>query len=130
MMFLLGFGISQVLRSVYNRLAVARSRIMRRRWSEDITAPEIVAEVYDLGHYTGLHDEDTSITIPIDIFSELSERYGVELGELAKIFSTGVADGLKDRDAKLGKRRDELSRLFGTPEKADPGSKLSRPENS
>ena len=118
MMFLLGFGISQVLRSVYNRIAVQRSREMRKHWTNDIAASEIAKEVYNLGRYTGMHDEDTSIVIPIDIFTELSVKYGIALEELAKAFSRGAVDGLNYRDEKLEKRRDKLSRMFGTPERS------------
>jgi hypothetical protein len=65
-----------------------------------------------------MHDEDTSIVIPIDIFTELSIKYGIALEELAKAFSRGAVDGLNYRDEKLEKRRDKLGRMFGTPERS------------
>ncbi len=117
LMFMLGFLVASGIRIVYNRLVDLRQEEMKSLWGEDLSPIEIKIEAYGLGRYTGMHDEDTNIVLPVDIFRKLAERYDVTIDELARAFSKGVADGLKERSDyfKMIERRMDL--VIGTPEK-------------
>ncbi len=126
LMFLLGFGIAQGIRAVYNRLADYRQNKMQRLWDDDLSPVEIKIEVYGLGRYTGMHDEVTGITVPIDIFQKFAERYEVTMDELTRTFSKGVADGLKERTEYTARVRKNRDLIIGTPEKLREDKGLSR----
>ena len=117
LMFMLGFGIAQGIRIVYNRLAKIRLKNMKSLWSEDLSPIEIKIEVYGLGRYTGMHDEVTNISVPIDIFQQFAKRYDVTVDELARTFTKGVTDGLQERSEYFDKILKNLDVLIGTPEK-------------
>lgn len=116
MMFMFGFFVAQSIRYVYNRLAIYRQQKMQSLWDDDISPIEIKIEVYGLGRYTGMHDEVTNITLPVDIFQRFADRYDVTVDELAKVFSKGVTDGLKERNEYISEIRRSLDLLAGTPE--------------
>ena len=90
---------------------------MKSLWSEDLCPIEIKIEEYGLGRYTGMHDEVTNISVPIDIFQQFAQRYDVTVDELAKTFAKGVTDGLKERGEYFDKIIKSLDVLIGTPEK-------------
>ena len=117
LMLMLGFGVASGIRAIYNRLADYRQKEMQRLWSEDLSPVEIKIEAYGLGRYTGMHDEDTNIVVPVDIFRKFSERYGVSVDEQARAFAKGVTDGLKERSEYYRKIGKSLDLLCGTPEK-------------
>ena len=117
MMFMLGFGVAQGIRILYNRVSRTRQKQMQHLWAEDLSPVEIKIEVYGLGRYTGMHDEINNITVPFDIFYDFAKRYDVTPEELARAFNKGVIDGLKERSEYMELRRKRLGNLFGTPEK-------------
>ncbi|MCR4951360.1 MAG: DUF5684 domain-containing protein [Solobacterium sp.] len=117
LMFILGFFVAQSIRVVYNRLARTRQERMRSLWGDDLSSIEIKIEVYGLGRYTGMHDEITNISVPIDIFQQFAERYDVTVEDLARAFTKGVTDGLKERSEYYGRLRKQLDLLPGTPER-------------
>jgi hypothetical protein len=116
MMFMLGFFIAQAIRYVYNRLAQYRQKKMESLWDDDLSPIEIRIEVYGLGRYTGMHDEITNITVPIDIFQRFSQRYDVTVDDLTKVFAKGVSDGLREHNEYTSQIRRHLDLLIGTPE--------------
>ena len=117
LMLMLGFGVALGIRAIYNRLSDHRQKEMQRLWNDDLSPVEIKIEAYGYGRYTGMHDEDTNIIVPVDIFRKFSERYDVSVDELARAFAKGVTDGLKERSEYYGKLRRRIDLLIGIPEK-------------
>ena len=117
LMFMLGFFVANSIRIIYNRLVERRQQELKSLWDEDLSPIEIKIEAYGLGRYTGMHDEDTNIVLPIDIFRKLTERYDISIDELARSFSKGVADGLKERSDYFRKIERKMDLMIGTPEK-------------
>ena len=117
LMFMLSFFVANSIRTVYNRLVDSRQQEMKSLWGEDLSPIEIKIEAYGLGRYTGMHDEDTNIVLPVDIFRRCEERYDVTIDELARAFSKGVADGLKERSDYFKMIERKMDLVIGTPEK-------------
>ena len=108
---MLGFGVAVGIRAVYNRLTDYRQAEMQRLWNDDLSPVEIKIEAYGLGRYTGLHDEETNIVVPVDIFRKFYERYDVSIDEQVRAFVKGVTDGLNERSEYLRKIVKNLDRL-------------------
>ena len=117
LMFMLGFLVADGIRIIYNRLVERRQKEMKSLWDENLSPVEIKIEADGLGRYTGMHDEDTNIVLPIDIFRQLAQRYDISIDEMARSFSKGVADGLKERSDYYRQIERQMDLMIGTPEK-------------
>ena len=117
LLFMLSFGISQIIRIIYNRIVRYRRKKMTGLWSDDLTAIDLKIEAYGLGRYNGMFDEINSITTPVDIFMDLAEKYHVSIDELCRAYNKGVAHGLYQRKEFFDEKITEFSQIIGTPEK-------------
>ena len=97
MMLLLGYLVALALRKIQNRrVRAARARITRR-WESDLSGVELRIEAFGLGRYMGLHCADSQLSIPVDIFELMAERYGVSLQDLTRAFVKGGLDGMEEQ---------------------------------
>lgn len=97
MMLLLGYLVALALRKIQNRrVRAARDRITRR-WESDLSGVELRIEAFGLGRYMGLHCADSQLSIPVDIFELMTERYSVSLQDLTRAFIKGGLDGMAER---------------------------------
>jgi len=97
MMLLLGYLVALALGKIQNRrVRAARDRITRR-WESDLSGVELRIEAFGLGRYMGLHCADSHLSIPVDIFELMAERYGVSLQDLTRAFVKGGLDGMEER---------------------------------
>ena len=117
LLFMLSFGISQVIRIIYNRIVRFRQQKMTSLWNDDLSPVELKIEAYGLGRYNGMFDEINSITTPVDIFMDLAEKYHVSIDELCRAYNKGVAHGLKQRLEFFEEKKTEFAQIIGTPEK-------------
>ncbi len=117
MMFLLGFGIAALLRYSYNSLSQKRHEKALALWDRSLDPVEVKIEVFGLGRYKGHHSDVDTITIPMDIFLDIHEVYGIPVNELIPVYSRGVIDGLCERSESLNTLRKKSDTLFGTPQK-------------
>ncbi|MBR4461981.1 MAG: hypothetical protein IKS51_05310 [Erysipelotrichaceae bacterium] len=117
LLFMLSFGISQVIRIIYNKIVRYRRKKMISQWNDDLTEIDLKIEAYGLGRYNGMYDEISNITTPVDIFLDLAEKYQVTIDELCRAYNKGVAHGLKQREEFFEEKKAEFSQIIGTPEK-------------
>ena len=90
---------------------------MESIWSDDLSPVEVKVECYGLGRYNGMYDNINTITTPFDIFISLADKYSVSVEELSCAYNKGVIDGMKERIAYCENKKEEFSRIIGTPEK-------------
>ena len=115
LMFMLGFGVSYLISFFYNRLSDLRRKQFISVWKDDASKVEINIEVYGLGRYNGMSNDDSNIPMPVDIFKALCEKYGMDLSSLCQVYNKGVIDGMKERQDPQEMIRRGLSDLIGTP---------------
>ena len=59
---------------------------------------KVLIEIYSLGVHAGLYEEKDSISIPIDILEEVSDKFGIKLAELSKAYMKCALDGLEGKE--------------------------------
>ena len=104
LMYLLVYTIGSLIRLVHNRLLKYRDRELKTIWDEELDPITVKIEVYSLGTHAGIHEEKDNISVPFDILEEISERFDIRLEELARAFSKGVIDGLKEKEERKKKK--------------------------
>ncbi len=92
----IGCVVSTVLRILQNRCAVQTWKRITIRWSEDIESVDLLADAQSYGHSMGTNCTGGEMTIPIDIFFIMSERYGIALYSLIDAYINGALDSLED----------------------------------
>lgn len=98
---LLTFGISMLIRKLYNRLARTRNERMEARlWPKDVNPAAINIEIFGLGRYMGKHADTEFIELPLSLISMIADRYDLKTEQLTKIYIRGFLDSLKDRNMK------------------------------
>ncbi len=117
LLFVATFGLSQAIRNLYNKFVLKRRKEMENIWSDGLSPVEVKVECYGLGRYNGMYDNINTITTPFDIFISLADKYSVSVEELSRAYNKGVIDGLKERIAYYENKKEEFSRIIGTPEK-------------
>ena len=117
LLFVATFGLSLVIRRFYNKFVQKRRSKMESIWSDDLSPVEVKVECYGLGRYNGMFDNINTITTPFDIFLSLSDKYPLSVDELSHAYNKGVIDGLKEKIAYYENKKEEFSRIIGTPEK-------------
>ena len=97
----MAFGLSFLIRFLYNRLTDLRQRKMEERlWPLDVEPVEINIEMFGLGRYMGRHADTRFIELPLDLIQSIARRYGLDTEKLIKPYIRGFLDGLEDRDGK------------------------------
>ena len=97
LMLTIGFAVSAALRIVQNRRAEQCKKRIARTWSRDLEPTQILIEAFGLGRYIGSKCSIEELTVPLDIFAMMSERYGVPAEKLTKAYIKGALDSIGER---------------------------------
>ncbi len=95
-MLILGLLVSVLIMLAGNALRGRLRKRMQRQWGEDMEEVAVRVEAFGLGRYTGAHGDPGQVEIPMDIFDELSEKYGIRREHLIAPFIKGVLDSRRD----------------------------------
>ena len=96
----LSVGLSLGIRRISNLLLEVRRRKLMAEWKEDLLPVEVKVEVYGLGRHAGRREEESDISIPMDILTLLAQCYGMQKGELLKVYARGVLDAVEEKEEK------------------------------
>ena len=100
LVYLLIYVIGYLIRIAHNKLLRYRDSELKKIWDEELDPITVKIEIYSLGTHAGIHEEKDNISVPFDILEEVSEKFDIKLEELARAFSKGVIDGLKEKEEK------------------------------
>ena len=100
LMLAMGFGISALMRLIHNRHAKHSWNRIAQMWSENMEPKQLLIEAFGLGRYIGQHCSEDEFSVPLDVFTMMSERYGVSLEKLTKAYVKGVSDSIEERRAE------------------------------
>ena len=96
----LGLAEAMLLRFIHNRRAQKSVARLTQLWRVDTEPVEIKLEVFGLGRYMAGHSDEATITLPMDIFETISDRYGIPVHDLARAYTKGVCDTYSDMKKK------------------------------
>lgn len=94
---ILGFAVSMGLRLLQNMRVKKTWKTITLDWTDDLEEPDLLIEAFGLGRYVGSKCDRGELTIPLDVFTLMTERYDITLDKLVKAYSTGAVLALKER---------------------------------
>ena len=94
---ILGFAVSAGLRFLQNKRVKKTWKNITLMWTDDLEQHDLLIEAFGLGRYVGSKCDRDEITIPLDVFSLMTERYDIPLEKLVKAYTTGAVQALKER---------------------------------
>lgn len=97
LMLAIGFIISLLLLKMQNKRSEQTWKDIVRMWSDDLEPAELLTEAFGLGRFIGSRKGKLELTVPLDIFSLISEKYEIPLEKLSKAFVKGALDAVRDR---------------------------------
>ncbi len=100
----IGFVVSTILRLAQSRRAAQTWRTIASGWSDDLSPTEVLIEAFGLGRYIGARTPIGELTIPMEIFAVMSERFSLPLDRLVKAYVKGAMDSAGERSARQGKK--------------------------
>ena len=74
-------------------------------WNADLEPTELKIEAFGLGRYMGGQYQGDEISIPLDVFEMMTERYDVTMEELTKAYIRGVLDQFEERRKANGNNK-------------------------
>lgn len=92
LMLVLGVCVALLLHIIHNLITRQSLKYVSRMWRTDMEPLELKIEAFGLGRYMGAHCDESGVTVPLDIFCMMSERYGISEYELARAYMKGVCD--------------------------------------
>ena len=96
---ILGFVMAFALRAIHNMRARQFWNRVSRDWLEDTLPEEMLVEAMGLGRYVGKRmSSDVELTIPLNLFSKMSERFGIPVDRLINAYIYGALDSLRERN--------------------------------
>lgn len=95
--FAVGLAVAVVLRRIHNRRAVQSWNRIARMWSDDLEPTQLLIEAFGLGRYIGTVCDPGELTVPLDIFKAMAERYDVPLEKLTKAYVKGALDAVEEK---------------------------------
>ncbi len=95
----IGLIVSTLLHAAQTRRAVQTRRDIARGWRDDLSETELLIEAFGLGRYIGAKTSFGQLSVPLDIFSAMAERYNIPLDKLAKAYIRGALDSAEERRA-------------------------------
>jgi len=78
----MGFAVSAVMRLIHDQCAYLSQKRLTKAWSNDLEPVMLLTEAFGLGRYIGSKCPHEELTIPLDIFKALSEKYDVSFESL------------------------------------------------
>ena len=100
LMTAIGLGVAQIMRIIHNRRVKQSLQRITKLWSDDLEPEELLIEAYGLGRYIGAHCPTEELTVPLDIFDMMEERYHVPVEKLTKAYVKGAINAVKDRQKR------------------------------
>ena len=95
-----GMAVAVVLRRVQNRRTAQSWNRIARMWSDDLEPTQLLIEAFGLGRYIGAVCDPGELTVPLDIFKAMAERYDVPLEKLTKAYVKGALDAVEEKTKK------------------------------
>lgn len=92
----IGYAVAVTLRVAHNYFVERSVREMTAHWDDGVTGPEMRVEAFGLGRYVAKRVDRTEIPIPIDLFELMASRCDVSVEQLARAYTKGVLDSLKE----------------------------------
>ncbi len=92
-----GITASALLLLLHNKRAAQSLKRITRAWSEDLEPTQLLIEAFGLGRYIGARCGGSELTIPLDIFGIMSEKYGIPPDRLTKAYVKGALDAVKEK---------------------------------
>ena len=117
LMFMLSYVIAMVIRLLYNHINEAREQEMASVWKPEMSKVEVSIEVYGLGRYIGISNPHSQISLPLEVFHDITSVIDISMDDLARVYTKGVTDGLKETRHRKHRFAYQLNRLIGTPKK-------------
>ncbi len=99
LMLALGFAVSLLLFVVHNKHAAQSLKRISKAWSDDLEPTELLIEAFGLGRYIGSRCPPEELTVPLDIFAAMEERFGISVERLTKAYVKGALGSLEERKA-------------------------------
>ena len=107
MFLIVGFAVAAGLRA-FRSYRVSRTwKEITRYWADDLEEPELLIEAFGLGRYIGARCDGIELTVPLDILTLMTDRYGVPLDKLVTAYVTGANHAMMERGIGLKKADDE-----------------------
>ena len=107
MFLIVGFAVAAGLRA-FRSYRVSRTwKEITRYWADDLEEPELLIEAFGLGRYIGARCDGIELTVPLDILTLMTDRYGVPLDKLVTAYVTGANHAMTERGIGLKKADDE-----------------------
>ncbi len=95
----IGFGVAALLRLIQNRRALLSRKRIVGQWGESPDKTRLLIEAFGLGRYYGAVYTSGELSVPLDIFTLLSEAYAIPLNELTRAYVKGALDAIKERES-------------------------------
>ena len=93
----LGFGIAVLLRVIQNKHSEQSRKRITGLWKEKPGRTELLIEAFGLGRYYGSVYSYGELSIPLDIFTLMSEWYEIPLEDMTKAYMKGALDAMNER---------------------------------
>lgn len=94
----MGFAVSAVMRVIHNQRAYLSQKRITKAWTNELEPVMLLTEAFGLGRYIGSKCPREELTIPLDIFTSMSEKYDVSLEKLVKAYVKGALDAVEERN--------------------------------
>lgn len=117
LMFMLSYFIAMGIRLLYNRINEQRTREIASVWKPEMDKIEVSIEIYGLGRYIGISNPHSQISLPLELFHDIQQVIPISTDDLARVYTKGVTDGLKETRTRKSRFSYRINRLVGTPEK-------------
>ena len=93
----MGFIMAMVMRAIHNLRARQFWKRVTRLWTDDTLPEEMLVEAMGLGRYIGKRfGQDEELTVPMGLFSMMSERFGLPVEKLINAYVYGALDSMSD----------------------------------
>ncbi len=100
----IGFIVFTLLHAAQKRRAAQTWRTIAKGWRDDLSETELLIEAFGLGRYIGAKTSFGQLSVPLEIFYAMAERYGIPLDKLVKAYVRGALDSAGERRAGQEKR--------------------------
>ena len=74
-----------------------REKEMLTSFEEDLDPIAVRIEVFSLGRHYGKNDDKNDMSVPYDVLELLSDKLGMDIQDLVKVYTAGLLAGIRDR---------------------------------
>ena len=108
-MYLLAYLIAQAIRYIHTLILKYRDKKLKSIWDDNLEPITIKIDIYSLGIHAGLHEDKEDISIPFDILEEVSNRFNIEIEELAQAYTKGIISGFKEKEYEASQKHNKVT---------------------